>query len=262
MVCDVRRYHRFSSSTPRSETGSVPAIAVGDHILLGGDNMDVTLARRVEARLGARLDAAQWSMLAQACRLAKETLLTPGGPDKTRVSVVGRGTRLVGGALSVELSRGEVLEVILDGFFPRTLSTESPTKGAFGTDRQLPMLRSRRSRGTSPLFWGSRAEVAKPWGGARRRGPTPSPPQRFAREWGASSRWSAVVPRKGRWHRSPAALDVAVARSAAACGWCGGGLHYGGTARAYFVSIEAAGRSLSALPHSTASGREAEVGAD
>src|SRR5207253_4277549 len=73
--------------------------AVGDHLLLGGDNMDLALAKFVETKLpgAGRLDAAGYGMLTQACRLAKETLLAPNPPASHTVTVVGRGRAVVGG---------------------------------------------------------------------------------------------------------------------------------------------------------------------
>ncbi len=94
-------------------------LAVGDHLLLGGDNMDLALARAVEARLGERLEPARFAALVQACRIAKERLLSDGGPERLPVAVVGRGSRLLGSALSAELTRDEVRALLLDGFFPR-----------------------------------------------------------------------------------------------------------------------------------------------
>src|SRR5262249_29236184 len=75
--------------------------AVGDHLLLGGDNMDLALAKFVETKLpqAGRLDAAQYGMLAQACRQAKEVLLGPKPPASYTVTVMGRGRQVIGGAL-------------------------------------------------------------------------------------------------------------------------------------------------------------------
>src|SRR5438874_9528302 len=75
--------------------------AVGDHLLLGGDNMDLALAKFVETRLpqAGRLDAAQYGLLTQACRQAKETLLGPAPPTTYTVTVMGRGRQVIGGSL-------------------------------------------------------------------------------------------------------------------------------------------------------------------
>src|SRR5205823_11869993 len=71
--------------------------AVGDHLLLGGDNMDLALARAVEAKWTTKLDAAQFGQLVQACRTAKEALLAPDPPTSVPVTVMGRGRLVVGG---------------------------------------------------------------------------------------------------------------------------------------------------------------------
>ncbi|MCB9623968.1 MAG: hsp70 family protein [Sandaracinus sp.] len=93
-------------------------VAVGEHLMLGGDNMDLTLAKNAEARLGKTLGAARFTQLVQQCRLAKERLLMPDAPENVRVTVLGSGSKLVGGAQSVTLTRDEVRELVLGGFFP------------------------------------------------------------------------------------------------------------------------------------------------
>jgi molecular chaperone DnaK (HSP70) len=103
-------------------------LAVGDHLLLGGDNMDLALARAVEAKLGERLDAARFGALVQACRLAKERLLAEGGPERTPVAVVGRGSRLLASAVSAEISRDEARALVLDGFFPAAAPGDRPRR--------------------------------------------------------------------------------------------------------------------------------------
>jgi molecular chaperone DnaK (HSP70) len=107
-------------------------LAVGDHLLLGGDNMDLALAKYVERRLpgAGRLDAAQYGMLTQACRLAKETLLAPGGPTFFTVTVMGRGRQVIGGAQHTNLTAEEVKSTIWEGFFPAVPLQSEPTRGA------------------------------------------------------------------------------------------------------------------------------------
>jgi hypothetical protein len=106
--------------------------AVGDHLLLGGDNMDLALAKFVETRLPAagRLDAAQYGMLTQACRLAKETLLGPEPPASYTVTVMGRGRQVVGGSQHTALSPTDVRQSIFEGFFPFAPPTAEPVRGA------------------------------------------------------------------------------------------------------------------------------------
>ncbi|HEY7154749.1 MAG TPA: Hsp70 family protein [Gemmataceae bacterium] len=106
--------------------------AVGDHLLLGGDNMDLALAKFVETKLpgAGRLDAVQYGLLTQACRLAKETLLGPNPPASTTVTVIGRGRAVIGGTLHAPLTPADVRQVVLDGFFPVVPADASPQRGA------------------------------------------------------------------------------------------------------------------------------------
>ena len=104
-------------------------IAVGDHILLGGDNMDLALAHTVNQRLtadGKKLDAWQYNALTFACRQAKEQLFADAKLKKAPLVVPGRGSSLIGGTLKAELSRDELGSVLTDGFFPKTAVTDVP----------------------------------------------------------------------------------------------------------------------------------------
>lgn len=107
-------------------------IGVGNHLMLGGDNMDLSLAHLVEARLGtggpaqARLSAASLSQLVARCRAAKEQLLSAQAPDSVTVTLLGAGSRLIGGARSVEVTRQEVEQLVVEGFFPKVPSSERP----------------------------------------------------------------------------------------------------------------------------------------
>jgi len=126
-------------------------IAVGEHLMLGGDNMDAALARRAEERMssqGRRLSAAQWLQLVQVARLAKEALLNgraatrsknkgpkldaqaPATQERYNLSVVAEGSRLVGGSLSTHLTRQEAEQIVLDGFFPECRPVDLPQRGA------------------------------------------------------------------------------------------------------------------------------------
>ncbi len=107
-------------------------VAVGEHILLGGDNVDLALARFVEQQLSVKnvkLDALQLFQLWQQCRVAKEKLLE----DKSKkaeqgVTVLGRGTGLVGGTIKSKLTREDVEGILLQGFFPKVTSEEMPER--------------------------------------------------------------------------------------------------------------------------------------
>lgn len=93
--------------------------AVGDHLLLGGDNMDLALAHRLEEKLGVgKLDAGRFAQLTQACRAAKEVLLGDAPPMECPVTIMGRGRSVVASSLTTTLTRQEVEELIIDGFFP------------------------------------------------------------------------------------------------------------------------------------------------
>src|SRR5262245_36607198 len=96
-------------------------LAVGDHLLLGGDNMDLTLAYHVAAALaknGMKLDANQMVQLTYACRNAKEQLLADPKLASAPVTVLGKGRSVVGGTIKHDLPRSEVEKVLVDGFFP------------------------------------------------------------------------------------------------------------------------------------------------
>jgi molecular chaperone DnaK (HSP70) len=109
-------------------------VAVGDHLLLGGDNLDLALAHFVEPQLagGGRLDARQWSMLIPACRHAKEILLGENSPASHTVVIAGGGSRLIGGSLQAELTREAVLSIFLEGFLPSVNLDEKPTRRQSG----------------------------------------------------------------------------------------------------------------------------------
>ena len=102
-------------------------IAVGNHILLGGDNMDAALARHIEERLLAgsrKLSATQWTQLVQAAREAKEMLLGDQAMEGYGIAVGAEGSRLLGGTFSTELKRTEAEKLVLEGFFPNCAPDE------------------------------------------------------------------------------------------------------------------------------------------
>lgn len=124
----------FSLIQASEEQGALTFLrrAVGDHLLLGGDNMDLALAKFIETKLPAagKLDAAQYGLLTQACRAGKEVLLSPDAPDKFSVSVMGRGRAVIGGSLHTTLTAEEVRRIIVDGFFPAVPRDAEPSRGA------------------------------------------------------------------------------------------------------------------------------------
>jgi hypothetical protein len=124
----------FSLIQADEEQGALTFLrqAVGDHLLLGGDNMDLALAKFIETKLPAagKLDAAQYGMLTQACRQGKETLLGEKPPEKFSVSVMGRGRSVIGGSLHATLTVDDVRRTILEGFFPHVPRDSEPVRGA------------------------------------------------------------------------------------------------------------------------------------
>ena len=122
----------FSLIRAGEEQGELTFIrdAVGEHLLLGGDNMDLALAKAVEAKLPAKLDAAQFGSLVQACREAKESLLADPPPPSFPVTVMGRGRSVVGGTVSVNITPDDVTAAIFEGFFPHVPFDAEPARGA------------------------------------------------------------------------------------------------------------------------------------
>ncbi len=105
-------------------------IGVGEHLMLGGDNLDLTLAHIVEQRLSPdhRLRAAELSQVVDQCRQVKETLLGQNPPTNASVTLLGSGAKLIGGARSTEFGIKAVRDVVLDGFFPMTGLSELPDR--------------------------------------------------------------------------------------------------------------------------------------
>lgn len=105
-------------------------LAVGDHLMLGGDNIDITLARHLERQLAGKsgkIEAQHWHQLVAQCRKAKEKLLNAADPEaKADVTVVGAGSGLIAGTRKVSLTGAEAQRVIMDGFFPEVALTATP----------------------------------------------------------------------------------------------------------------------------------------
>ncbi len=108
-------------------------VAVGDHILLGGDNMDLALAYTIKAKLeqdGKRLEAWQIQALTHGCRDAKEKIFNHADVDNIPLVVASRGSSLIGGTLRTELTREEVNRVLVEGFLPRVAVSDKPVSRA------------------------------------------------------------------------------------------------------------------------------------
>ncbi len=266
-------------------------IGVGDHLMLGGDNMDLALAHLVEKRLlagGERLSAAQLAQLVQRCRAAKEQLLAADAPEELKVTLLGAGSRLIGAARSTALRRDEVLRLVVDGFLPLVGADEAPARRRaaiveFGLPYPADPAISRhlaaflRRHGQV-----SRVALGMPGTGAGRdadgdadeaAAPLAIPDTLLlnggvfradaisARLEGLLAHWRGAPPRV--LHND--APDLAVARGAvafalvrAARSGLGPGIG-GGSARSYFLVLEAGGeaaRAICVLPRGTESGTE------
>ncbi len=131
----------FSLFELSHETGSpapvIRRVAVSDHILLGGDNIDMALAHLLEQRLtkdGERLAGSQWDHLVARCRDLKERALARdgAGDEAFPVAIPGRGSGLIASSLSASISRAEIDSVLLDGFFPECAADDRPKTAQAG----------------------------------------------------------------------------------------------------------------------------------
>ncbi|MGH7963320.1 MAG: Hsp70 family protein, partial [Candidatus Binatia bacterium] len=135
LVCDVGGGTTDFSLIAVSDEGGeleLKRVAVGEHILLGGDNMDLALAYAVQQRLaakGTKLDAWQMRGLWQSCRAAKESLLQPDAPKKQPLAILGRGSGVIGGSIRADLRYEELETTVVDGFFPRCEPGDLPKTG-------------------------------------------------------------------------------------------------------------------------------------
>ena len=135
LVCDVGGGTTdLTLITLEERPGATPGfkrIAVGDHLILGGDNMDLALARAVEASLRrgetSGLSVQRWQILCHQCRQAKETILS-GEAESMRITLVGSGRKLIADTVSTNLQRAQVEATILDGFFPIIEPDERPAE--------------------------------------------------------------------------------------------------------------------------------------
>jgi hypothetical protein len=223
--------------------------AVGDHLLLGGDNMDLALAKYVESKLpqAGRLDAAQYGTLTQACRAAKEVLLGPSPPPTQPVTVVGRGRSVIGGTLTTTLTPEEVRRSLFDGFFPIVAVDASPQRGPRTGlhEMGLPYVSDPAITRHLAAFLAHQArpsETSQAPSAILFNGGVFQPASLRERVLGVMHQW---YDRPGQpWQplvlTSPS-LDLAVALGAAYFGWLrhtGGRRIGGGIARSYYVAVE------------------------
>ncbi|MFH5803543.1 Hsp70 family protein [Alienimonas sp. DA493] len=227
-------------------------VAVGRHLLVGGDNMDLAVAHHAAGLLaekGVTPDPWQSVALWHACRTAKETLLGADAPEHAPVAVLGRGRKLIGGTVSVDLAAEDVRRLVLDGFFPRVAADEKPQSATGGGFVQLGLPFESDPAVTKHLaaFLAQHPDVTPTHlllnGGVFRSAPL----RERLRETLAA--WLPSPPTL--LERPAAALDHAVARGAAFYGATKktGGLRIrGGTGRSYYVGIETAGLAIPGAP--------------
>jgi molecular chaperone DnaK (HSP70) len=235
-------------------------VAVGDHLLLGGDNMDIALARQVEARLtkGGRLEAQRWQALTQQCRMAKEDLFADPNRQSVTITLAGRGSAVVGGTLSDNLTREELEQVILNGFFPVVDSDVGPRRSArvglqefglpYATEPEIPRHLSLFLRQHAGSTHGSlmRPDAVLFNGGAL------TPLAIRERIVDILSGWFSEA-QDSQWRPTTlttTSLDLAVAYGAAYYGLVrrGQGVRIGGgSARAYYLGIGAQGKEQTTM---------------
>ncbi|MBN3767852.1 Hsp70 family protein [Burkholderia sp. Ac-20365] len=243
-------------------------VAVGEHILLGGDNMDLALAHVVARKLaaqGTQADPWQLRALTYACRSAKETLLSDPSTDTVPLVVPSRGSKLIGGSIRTELTRAELTQIILEGFFPQVESSARPVVRTRAGLTQLGLPYAQDAGITRHLaaFLGRQVAALADLQGML-------PDAQSALQANATFLHPTAVLFNGGVFKSPllverimstlngwltadgaaparllegADLDLAVARGAAYYGYVkrGRGVRIrGGTARAYYVAIESA----------------------
>lgn len=251
-------------------------IGVGKHLMLGGDNMDLALAHAVETRLNAGasaaapLSATQLAQLMERCRNAKEQLLAADAPESVKVTLLGSGSRLVGGSRSATLTREDVLTQVVDGFFPPVEASAQAQQSragivAFG----LPYTRDAAiTRHLADFLRQHGPAIAQALGDAN----APLVPDALLLNGGvfrAPALAERLAQTLAHWRGAPLHLlhndnpDVAVARGAVAYTLAQQGLAPrigGGAARSYYLLLEdgarqTAPRGICLLPRGTEAGQ-------
>ncbi|MDF4915781.1 hsp70 family protein [Vibrio parahaemolyticus] len=134
LVCDVgggtTDLSLIEAKFTHDDDLALDRIGVGEHLMLGGDNLDLALAHLAESRFSQnkKLTAASLTKLIQQTRKAKENLLSTSAPDEVKITMLGRGSKLLGSTKSIALSKQEVHQIALDGFFPLSDFSEVPDK--------------------------------------------------------------------------------------------------------------------------------------
>lgn len=244
-------------------------VAVGEHILLGGDNMDLALAYGVARKLageGKQLDAWQTRALAHGCRSAKEQLLADDTLQSVPVVVPSRGSKLIGGSIRTEVTRAEVLAMLVEGFFPQVAVTDKPITRARAALTQLGLPYAQDAAVTRHLaaFLARQAGATEHIDGLQGTQPEGAAflhptailfnggvlkaPQIEQRIQSVINGWLTADGAQPARLLDGANLDLAVARGAAYYGHVrqGRGVRIrGGTAQSYYVGVES---NMPAIP--------------
>ncbi|MFZ1642636.1 MAG: Hsp70 family protein [Candidatus Contendobacter sp.] len=250
--------------TERDGSLELVRVAVGDHILLGGDNMDLALAHAVRTKLagqGVNLDPWQLQALTHGCRNAKETLLGDAGVEAVPVVVPSRGSKLIGGTLRTELTRAEVTRNLVEGFFPLVEASARPASRARAALTKLGLPYAQDAAMTRHLaaFLGRQVGATRDLAGFDRRMPEHASflhptavlfnggvfkaPLLLARTLEVLNGWLEDEEAPPVRLLEGADLDLAVARGAAYYGYVrrGRGVRIrGGAAKSYYVGVESA----------------------
>jgi hypothetical protein len=256
----------FSVIAVREQDGdlSLERVAVGDHILLGGDNMDLALAHFLKAQLeaqGTSLDPAQLATLIQAARVAKEQLLGRRELQAVPVVIPGRGSKLIGGSIKAELSRADLERVLLEGFFPEVAADARPQARARAALTQLGLPYAHDPALTRHLaaFLAKQAAAISGEEGATAGRPTAllfnggvfKSPLLRERVLSVLNGWLSAAGAPEVRVLAGEELDLGVARGAAYYGYvrAGHGIRIrGGTAMAYYVGVESAMPAVPGVP--------------
>ena len=267
LVCDVGGGTTdFSLIDVAFDDAGAPQLersSVGNHLILGGDNMDLALAHLVETRMaagvegGMKLSAARLSQLMERCRAAKELLLSSDAPDKASVTLLGAGARLIGASRSVDVTREEVAAMVVDGFLPMVELGDVARKGRAGiVEFGLPYAQdaaiTRHLASFLQQHHGALPDTLLLNGGVFR----------------ADALARRLAETLAHWRGAPLTIlhndnpDVAVARGAVAYALARRGQAPrigGGSPRSYFLVLGEAGkdnRAVCILPRGSASGEE------
>ena len=260
LVCDVGGGTTDLTLVGVAEEGGelvLKRLAVGNHLLVGGDNMDLALAHHVAglfAKKGVTLDPWQSVSLWHSCRAAKETLLSPEGPKKHPVSVLGRGSKLIGGTVTVDVPRDATIDLLVDGFFPKCAVADRPARQRASGFQELGLPYEADTGVTKHLaaflqsHGPSEGEPARPTHVLFNGGVFKADPMR-TRLLDTLKGWFPETPPQPL--EGTHDLDYAVARGAAYYGWAkvnGGVRIRGGAARSYYIGIESAGLAIPGAP--------------